>query len=487
MISNQLLSAPSLRIVEKSNKMEKNVPSNKQRNCHWIGNDGEDVVAGVSDCNGQKITGVVLLDDFILEIQPFASGSIQQALEAENGSSENLHLVTRSTRLPLIHNDSRKGPFVHHNFTRMDDRFGDEDLRRTSTGRLTLEVALFFDQAGYDIFAPMYRYDSEKIRDLLLAYLNGVQALYYHPSLGEPIDIVLVYMEIMRQQPVDLPTHGGERSELLDSFCEYQKARNRKDGEEGHWDMALYISGLDFFAWESGKKNGATMGLATVGGVCLADYNCITAEFGVTNQFGHPFPSAGFTSVYILAHEIGHNLGMSHDSNDNDCPKDGFIMSPSRGTQGETLWSRCSQEVIKELRNWGQCLLNKPREIKPEHDAMARFKGRPGETYTAKRQCEILLMYLMNFDNHFLLDYILLLFLLVIWTQHPPLTMVWTKFVRTYPVKVPIELDITLLDQLWKGQIVAMKNGATEENVLKDQLVTWKILQFLFLVVGETG
>lgn len=47
-------------------------------------------------------------------------------------------------------------------------------------------------------------------------------------------------------------------------------------------------------------------GLATVGGVCQAKYACVIAEFGVTNILGKPYPSAGFTSVYVLAHEMGH-------------------------------------------------------------------------------------------------------------------------------------------------------------------------------------
>ena len=47
-------------------------------------------------------------------------------------------------------------------------------------------------------------------------------------------------------------------------------------------------------------------GLATVGGVCHDNYACVIAELGTINAFGKPYPSAGFNSVFILAHEIGH-------------------------------------------------------------------------------------------------------------------------------------------------------------------------------------
>ena len=75
------------------------------------------------------------------------------------------------------------------------------------------------------------------------------------------------------------------------------------------------------------------MGLSTVTGVCDRSHGCVIGELGVENREGRPYPSCGFTAVYVMAHEIGHNLGMKHDSSGNSCPRDGFVMSPSRGTR----------------------------------------------------------------------------------------------------------------------------------------------------------
>ena len=56
------------------------------------------------------------------------------------------------------------------------------------------------------------------------------------------------------------------------------------------------------------------MGLARVGGMCTNAHNCVIGELGVTNSMGKPYPSAGFTAVFVMAREIGHNLGMFHDN-----------------------------------------------------------------------------------------------------------------------------------------------------------------------------
>lgn len=175
--------------------------------------------------------------------------------------------------------------------------------------RLTIELGLFFDEAAYRIFAPHFDNDDLKLKDFILAYVNAIQALYHHPSLGNPVDITVVYLEVMKRQPSGMPHYRGERESLLDSFCLYQDKLNKgDDSDANHWDLALYVSGLDFYAIENGRRNGVTMGLATVGGICLGKYSCVIAELGTTSVFGKPYPSAGFTSVYVAAHEIGHRF-----------------------------------------------------------------------------------------------------------------------------------------------------------------------------------
>jgi hypothetical protein len=47
------------------------------------------------------------------------------------------------------------------------------------TQKLTVEVGVFFDEAAYKIFAPFFNYDSKRLQDMLLAYMNGVCHNYF--------------------------------------------------------------------------------------------------------------------------------------------------------------------------------------------------------------------------------------------------------------------------------------------------------------------
>ena len=74
-----------------------------------------------------------------------------------------------------------------------------------------------------------------------------LQAIYMLPSLGEEVDIRIVRLEMWSGDPYN--NHQGDREPLLNSFCEYQQSINpRADGDAAHWDVALLVSGLNFYA-----------------------------------------------------------------------------------------------------------------------------------------------------------------------------------------------------------------------------------------------
>ncbi|EEC13573.1 hypothetical protein IscW_ISCW021701 [Ixodes scapularis] len=91
-------------------------------------------------------------------------------------------------------------------------------------------------------------------------------------------------------------------------------ARLRPSVQEGRGDPGRGLQSEDvphviFPAWNHKLHlyNHIGQGLAPVGGVCYRDHNCVITELGTTSDAGKPYPSAGWTSAYVAAHEIGHN------------------------------------------------------------------------------------------------------------------------------------------------------------------------------------
>lgn len=314
---NKVLVSPYTKIAYKNGNLSVNeyFASSAPKYCHYLHKNSHSTAA-ISNCEPSEIHGLIFLPDDSLEILPLTGrlkGLMPEYKFLDDTRTVTItkipHLVKRSVfTLGTFDND-----FVNPTFRHLPVNYKNyRNDRGLSYERPTIELGLFFDEAFFNIFSPFFENDNKKLEDFILSYVNGMQSLYHHHTLGRNIDFTIVYLEIMKKQPINMPHAYGERNELIDNFCEYQKKINPKDDRNPqHWDMSVYVSGLDFFAWDpNGFKNGATMGLATVGGVCQEDFNCIIAEFGTNNQFGKPYPSAGYTSVYILAHEIGHNLGM---------------------------------------------------------------------------------------------------------------------------------------------------------------------------------
>ncbi|NP_001233130.1 disintegrin and metalloproteinase domain-containing protein 9 precursor [Xenopus tropicalis] len=112
------------------------------------------------------------------------------------------------------------------------------------------------------------------------------------------------------------------------------------------------------------KGFGGTAGMAFVGTVCSRSHA------GGINVFSH-YNVQSFAS--IVAHELGHNLGMNHDDGRNClCSVDTCIMNS--GATGSKNFSSCSEEDFEKLTlsKGGTCLLNMP---KPDEAYSAPFCG----------------------------------------------------------------------------------------------------------------
>ncbi|KAL3103375.1 hypothetical protein niasHS_002561 [Heterodera schachtii] len=226
---------------------------------------------------------------------------------------------------------------------------------------ITLEIGLFLDSMLFEHFQREFTAEPEQhLTDFSLALINNVHVLYQQPSLSPNLDIVIVHFELWISQPAHLATEvhrNGQAQSLLDAFCRHQARINPATDltDPNHWDHAVLLTGYDIYHTTS-----SVAGVAPVGRMCDELFACSLVE-GL--HLGRSF---------VLAHEMGHNMGMVHDGVQNQCGRSCCLMSAVNGA-GKTTWSSCS---VREFNSFllqldesgrGNCLRD-PAESIASHD-----------------------------------------------------------------------------------------------------------------------
>lgn len=93
------------------------------------------------------------------------------------------------------------------------------------------------------------------------------------------------------------------------------------------------------------------LGLANVGTVCRAN-NCAVNSF---------MSDSMADMAFILAHEMGHNLGMLHDDSTCTCGRKSCIMAPAKSNSNK--FSNCSYEELYKTITRRTCLYNIPDDV----------------------------------------------------------------------------------------------------------------------------
>ncbi|XP_045777197.1 A disintegrin and metalloproteinase with thrombospondin motifs adt-1-like [Maniola jurtina] len=255
---------------------------------------------------------------------------------------------------------------------------GENRQKRAVLPAIFVETAVFVDRDLYKHMTVNFPMDTEReLVRFVLAMINAVQLLYHDPSLGRPVNFILKRLEILHEDPSNLKRpHDIDR--FLSNFCTWQRLENPPgDNDPLHWDHALILTGLDLYVVnKNGKVSSQVVGLAPVAGMCTVTSSC------TVNEGRH------FESVYVVAHEIGHNLGMRHDGPlaDNGCDPTAYIMSPTLGS-GKITWSQCSRNYLQKFLDTSQsrCLLDHGNSAgQLDHSAEGIL---PGERFDADQQC----------------------------------------------------------------------------------------------------
>ncbi|KAM3611728.1 uncharacterized protein V6R79_023285 [Siganus canaliculatus] len=318
-----------------------------QNHCHYQGyvQGMEASAVAMSVCSGLR--GVLHLTDDSYGIEPLDSAPEQHLVYR-------LRDVTSQPRGCGTPRGDHGDHGDHGNATEHAQHHGEEihhephSRRKRAVLHKThyVELLLVVDN---DRFNYMNRNETA-VRDEMVRLANLIDSIYMQLN----IRVVLVGLEIWTQQnPIST---DGSAGEVLSRFTQWREKelvpRRRHDSAQ------LVLK----------KSFGGTAGMAFVSTVCSRSHGGGINAF--TNNNILSFAS-------IVAHELGHNLGMNHDDGRHcTCPGPGpapaCIMNS--GATGSRNFSSCSADDFEKmlLLTGGTCLLNVPR---PDESYSAPYCG----------------------------------------------------------------------------------------------------------------
>ncbi|XP_040490296.1 A disintegrin and metalloproteinase with thrombospondin motifs 18 [Ursus maritimus] len=281
-------------------------------------------------------------------------------------------ITTQGCKSSIFVDDARNvyapQPPTEDTYLRFDE-YGSAGRPRRSAGKsqkgLNVETLVVADKKMVE------KHGKANVTTYILTVMNMVSSLFKDGTIGSDINIVVVSLILLEQEPGGLSiNHHADQS--LNSFCQWQSALIGKNGKRH--DHAILLTGFDICSWKNEPCD--TLGFAPISGMCSKYRSCTINE------------DTGLGLAFTIAHESGHNFGMIHDGEGNPCRKaEGNIMSPTlTGNNGVFSWSSCSRQYLKKFLSTPQagCLVDEPKQT-----GQYKYPDKlPGQIYDADTQCK---------------------------------------------------------------------------------------------------